>query len=131
MKSGEFHDNYSASDGRLNYDISNALRPHNWNPSGKKKGTNSLKTSLEKALSQPITVTVDGRSKVVSACDALSVWYVDSGFKGEIRDIDAIFDRIERMIGGGQGKHFLRASCHVLAGGKRSGSHWWEGGDAP
>jgi hypothetical protein len=118
MKSGEFHDNYSASDGPLNYDVSNALRPHYSNPGGKKKGTNSLKTSFEKALSQPITVTVDGRSKVVSACNALAMWYVASGLKGKIRDIDAIFDRIERTIGGGQGQRFLRAKLPPIGRGK-------------
>jgi hypothetical protein len=69
------------------------------NPGGKKKGTINLKASLENALSHPITLTVDGQSKVVPACDALAMRYVDSGLNGKTRDIDAIFDRVERTIG--------------------------------
>ena len=69
------------------------------NPGGKKKGAINLKASLENALSHPVTLSVDGQSKVVPACDALAMRYVDSGLNGKTRDIDAIFDRIERMIG--------------------------------
>lgn len=69
------------------------------NPGGKKKGTINLKTSLENALSHLITLTMDGQSKMIPACDALAMRYVNSGLNGKIRDIDAIFDRIERTIG--------------------------------
>ena len=69
------------------------------NPGGKKKGTVNLETTFQEALIRPVTVTMDGEKKVISALDALVMRLFDDGIKGDIKAINSILDRIERLIG--------------------------------
>jgi hypothetical protein len=69
------------------------------NPGGKKKGTLNLETTFQEALLRPVTVTVDGEKKVISVLEALVMRLLDGGLKGDIKAINSILDRIERLIG--------------------------------
>ncbi len=69
------------------------------NPGGKKKGTVNLETTFQEALIRPVTLTMDGEKKVISALDALVMRLFDNGIKGDNKAINSILDRIERLIG--------------------------------
>ncbi|WGJ16358.1 DUF5681 domain-containing protein [Methylocapsa sp. D3K7] len=58
-----------------------------------------METTFQEALIRPVTVTMDGEKKVISALDALVMRLLDAGIKGDIKAINSIFDRIERLIG--------------------------------
>ena len=73
---------------------------HIWKSRGQKKGHAQFGDHVSgSALLRPVTVTMDGEKKVISALDALVMRLLDGGLKGDIKAINSILDRIERLIG--------------------------------
>jgi Family of unknown function (DUF5681) len=68
------------------------------NPGGKKKGTLNLATTFEEALLRQVTVSLEGDKTVISVLEALVMRLLDGGLKGNIKAINSILDRIERLI---------------------------------
>jgi hypothetical protein len=84
------------SSGQPDYNIGKGKPPHHtrWkrgtsgNPGGKRKGTLNLETTFQEALIRPVTVTMDGKKKIISALDALVMRILDAGIKGDIKAIN-------------------------------------------
>ncbi len=95
------------SSGGADYEIGRGKPPQHsrWekgrsgNPGGKKKGTLNLQSAFQDALLRPVTVTVEGEKKIVSVLEALVMRLLEAGLKGDLRAINSILDRIERLIG--------------------------------
>ncbi|HEY8005641.1 MAG TPA: DUF5681 domain-containing protein [Methylocella sp.] len=94
------------SSGQTDYKIGKGRPPRHtrWekgtsgNPGGKKKGAVNLETTFQEAVIRPVTLTLNGEKKVISALDALVMRLFDNGIKGDIKAINSILDRIERLI---------------------------------
>ncbi len=96
----------SNSPGQTDYKIGKGRPPRHtrWekgtsgNPGGKKKCAVNLETTFQEAVIRPVTVAINGEKKVISALDALVMRLFDNGIKGDIKAINSILDRIERLI---------------------------------
>lgn len=91
---------------RTDYDVGKGKPPvhsqfqpgQSGNPSGKKKGTLSLKAVWEKALQQEITYTENGELKTMTMYEAVCKQLVNQGAKGNLKAIDMVLNRAERLL---------------------------------
>lgn len=60
------------------------------NPKGRPKGSKSARTLLDRALSTPITITENGRSKTVQHREALFKSLTAKALKGDMRSLALI-----------------------------------------
>jgi hypothetical protein len=98
------------SSGQTDYAIGKGRPPRHsrWkkgisgNPGGKKKGTINLERAFQEALLRQITVTVNGEKTNLSVLEVLVMRLLDTALKGDIKAINSVLDRIERLIGSNQ-----------------------------
>lgn len=69
------------------------------NPGGKKKGAINVTRAFETALQRSVMLSIDGQRQPVPALDAVYMRLLDFGLKGDIRAINSILDRSERLLG--------------------------------
>ncbi len=60
------------------------------NPKGRPKGSQNLATLFEKIIRQKVTITENGRSRVVSKAEAIFLQMVNKGLKGDVSAIHEI-----------------------------------------
>jgi hypothetical protein len=62
------------------------------NPTGKRKGVQNFSTEVKRALSSPVTITNNGRSRNVSTQRAALMRLCEKGLKGDSRALDRLID---------------------------------------
>lgn len=67
------------------------------NPGGRKKHNLNLSTVLEEVLGQTIEISENGKKQVVTIQKALMLRWVQEGLKGNVRAIEGICDRKQRI----------------------------------
>jgi hypothetical protein len=60
------------------------------NPKGRPKGSQNMATIFEKIVRQKVTITENGRSRVVSKAEAMFLQMVNKGLKGDVSAIHEI-----------------------------------------
>lgn len=66
------------------------------NPRGRPKGRQNLKTVLENILDQKVTVTENGRPKVMRKRELMLVSHVNKAVKGDVRALNSIIALMAR-----------------------------------
>jgi hypothetical protein len=66
------------------------------NPRGRPKGRQNLKTVLENILDQKVTVTENGRPKVMRKRELMLVAHVNKAVKGDVRALNSIIALMAR-----------------------------------
>jgi hypothetical protein len=62
------------------------------NPTGKRKGVKNFSTEVRQALSSPVAITNNGRSRNVSTQRAALMRLCEKGLKGDPRALDRLID---------------------------------------
>ena len=84
------------------------------NPGGRRKGSLNVKTVLEAVMGTEITVPDRGGSRTVSILEALLLRQTQEALKGQLRAIESLLDRFERL-GGDPGPSHSEPNAEDLA----------------
>jgi len=66
------------------------------NPRGRPKGSKNLLTLLEKELSQPITVSENGKKQTITRLQAMVKRIVSDGLQGNLKSLMTVFEILRR-----------------------------------
>lgn len=66
------------------------------NPRGRPKGSKNLLTLLEKELSQPITVSENGKKQTMTRLQAMVKRIVSDGLQGNLKSLMTVFEILRR-----------------------------------